>query len=220
MNARTLGTTLALATLLAGISYLPAPAADRVVEHPLDLAALFRPSLGLARIGGQPPPFTLPAATGGPSSGQFRMAEHLSAHHPVAILFWATWCVPCTQELPFYETLYQRYRAQDFHVVGISMDPASTITRVGPAARRLGITYDVVTDLDTRVTSQLNPRRSAPFSIWVTREGRITWEMEGFSPAQHERVENGIRDLVAGGAPPPTPPSGAAPPPPSAAGGS
>jgi peroxiredoxin len=126
--------------------------------------------------------------------------------------------VPCTQELPFYQTLYTRYRDQDFHVVGISMDPASTITRVGPAARRLGITYDVVTDLDTRVTSQLNPRRSAPFSIWVNRQGRIVWEMEGFSPAQHEAVENGIRDLVAGttaapSAPPPSaPPASGTPP--------
>jgi len=218
MNVRTLATTLSLAGLLAGISFFPSAPSDHTRRAP-DLAALFRPSLGLARIGGQPPPFTLPASTGGPSTGQFRMGEHLTAHHPVAILFWATWCVPCTQELPFYQTLYDRYRAQDFHVVAISMDPASTITRVGPAARRLGITYDVVTDLDTRVTSQLNPRRSAPFSIWVTREGRITWEMEGFSPAQHERVETGIRDLVAGAAPPPTPPSGAAPPPSTGTGG-
>ena len=163
-----------------------------------------------ARVGGQPPPFTLPAAVGGPSSGQFRMSE-LIGHHPVVILFWATWCVPCTQELPFYQTLYTRHQAQDFHVVAIAMDAASTITRVGPAARRLGITYDVVTDLDTRVTSQLNPRRSAPFSIWVNRDGRITWEREGFSPAEQSTVENGIRDLVAGAAPPPAPPSGPAP---------
>lgn len=211
MNARHIATTVALAGLLAGITFVPSPpASPRADERPVDLAALFRPSVSFARVGGQPPPFTLPAATGGPSTGQFRMGEHLSAHHPVAILFWATWCVPCTQELPFYQTLYTRYQAQDFHVVAISMDTASTITRVGPAARRLGITYDVVTDLDTRITSQLNPRRSAPFSIWVSREGRITWEMEGFSPAQHEAVESGIRDLVAGSAPPPAPPSGAA----------
>lgn len=201
MKLRALATTLLLAAGLSAISLAPfAPRASGGPERTLDLAALFRPSLGLARVGGQPPPFTLPAATGGPTTGQFRMAEHLSAHHPVAILFWATWCVPCTQELPFYQTLYERHRGQDFHVVAISMDAASTITRVGPAARRLGVTYDVVTDLDTRVTSQLNPRRSAPFSIWVNREGRITWEMEGFSPAQHETVEHGIRDLVGGAA--------------------
>ena len=214
MTARAILTTTLLAGFLAAISFVPSPMERTPAREPgLDLAALFRPTVSFARVGGQPPPFTLPAATGGPSTGQFRMAEHLAAHHPVAILFWATWCVPCTQELPFYQTLYTRYQANDFHVVAISMDTASTITRVGPAARRLGITYDVVTDLDTRVTSQLNPRRSAPFSIWVSRAGRITWELEGFSPAQHEAVETGIHDLVLGATPAAPPPSSPAPPP-------
>jgi peroxiredoxin len=206
VSTRAIATTTLLAGFLAAITFVPSPIAPTPAhDRGLDLAALFRPSVSFARVGGQPPPFTLPAATGGPSTGQFRMQEHLAAHHPVAILFWATWCVPCTQELPFYQTLYTRYQAQNFHVVAISMDAASTITRVGPAARRLGITYDVVTDLDTRVTSQLNPRRSAPFSIWVNREGRITWELEGFSPAQHQAVEDGIHDLVLGAAPAPAP---------------
>lgn len=197
-KSRTLVQATVLAGLLASISLVPfAPhAAESGDEPALDLAALFSPSPAFARVGGQPPPFTLPAATGGPSTGQFRMAEHLSAHHPVAILFWATWCVPCQQELPFYQTLYTQYQARGFHVVAISMDAASTITRAGPAARRLGITYDVVTDLDTRVTTQLNPRRSAPFSIWVNREGRITWEREGFSPAEQSVVTSGIAALV------------------------
>lgn len=151
-----------------------------------------------ARVGGQPPPFTLPAAVGGPSSGQFRMSE-LIGHHPVVILFWATWCVPCQQELPFYETLYQRHRAAGLRVVGISMDNATTVSRVGPAARRLGITFDIVTDLDTRVTTQLNPRRSAPFSVWVNREGRITWEREGFAPAEQQTIAAGVAELVGSG---------------------
>lgn len=162
------------------------------------LEALSPVSSARARVGGQPPPFTLPAAVGGPSSGQFRMGE-LIGHNPVVILFWATWCVPCQQELPFYETLYQRHRAAGLRVVGISMDNATTVSRVGPAARRLGVSFDVVTDLDTRVTTQLNPRRSAPFSVWVNREGRITWEREGFAPAEQQTIATGVAELVGTG---------------------
>jgi peroxiredoxin len=190
-------TTLAvIAGLLTAISLLPFAPHSPSGERSIDLAALFAPSRAFARIGGAPPPFTLPAATGGPSTGQFRMAEHLAAHHPVAILFWATWCVPCQQELPYYQTLFTQYQSRGFTVVAISMDAASTITRAGPAARRLGLTYDIVTDLDTRVTTQLNPRRSAPFSVWVNRDGRITTEREGFSPAMQSEIATGIAELV------------------------
>jgi thiol-disulfide isomerase/thioredoxin len=194
--------SLAAAALL-GTAFLGGPSVRddrRGIEGRLsmgaELAAFLGPALAAARVGGTPPSFSLPAATGGPSTGTFRMAEHLSAHHPVVILFWATWCVPCRTELPFYQGLYERHHAAGLEVVAISMDGASTISRVGPAARRLGVTYDVVTDLDTRITSQLNPRRAAPFSVWVSREGRISWEREGFAPSEQSVIESGIAELV------------------------
>lgn len=149
-----------------------------------------------ARVGGRPPPFTLPAAVGGPTSQPFSIQPHLG-RDPVVILFWATWCQPCQQELPFYESLYQRYRSQGLKIVAISMDSQATVMRAGPAARRLGVTYDVVTDVDTRITTQLNTRRAAPFSIWIDRNGRITRESEGFSPAEQNALAQGIAQLVA-----------------------
>jgi len=185
-------TALALAVAaLVGLAVLPAP---RPSGPALDAVGLSR---ALARVGGTPPAFTLPAATGGPSTTSFRMGDHLG-QHPVVILFWATWCVPCRTELPFYQTLYERHHAAGLEIVAISMDGASSVSRAGPAARRLGVSFDVVTDLDTRITSQLNPRRAAPFSIWVNREGRITWEREGFAPSEQSTIEAGIAELVGG----------------------
>lgn len=150
-----------------------------------------------ARIGGRPPPFTLPAAVGGPTSQPFRLEQHLG-RDPVVVLFWATWCQPCMQELPFYESMYQRYRSRGLKVVAVSMDSQATIMRAGPQARRLGITYDVVTDVDTRVTSQMNTRRAAPFSVWIDRNGRIVRESEGFSPAEQNALAQALAQLVGG----------------------
>lgn len=161
----------------------------------LVLGALALGERAQARVGGRPPPFTLPPAVGGPSTQPFRMEEHLG-RNPVVILFWATWCQPCMQELPFYQSLYERYRSRGLRIVAISMDSQATVMRAGPAARRLGVTFDVVTDLDTRVTTQLNTRRAAPFSIWVDRSGRIVRESEGFSPAEQNALAQGIAQLV------------------------
>ena len=155
----------------------------------------FGPAPAAARVGGRPPPFTLPAATGGPTRGRFNLRP-LLGQNPVVILFWATWCAPCQQELPFYQSLYERYQAQGLRIVAISMDSQATVMRAGPAARRLGVQFDVVTDVDSRVTTQLNPRRGAPFSIWIDRAGRIVREREGFSPAEQGAIARGVAELV------------------------
>ena len=36
--------------------------------------------------------------------------------------FWATWCAPCVEEMPYLDTLQARYGSDDFEVVAISMD--------------------------------------------------------------------------------------------------
>ena len=159
------------------------------------LAALV-PASSAARVGARPPSFTLPAVVGGPTRGRFVMAEHLG-HDPIVILFWATWCAPCRQEIPFYQSLFVRHRATGLQVVAVAMDDTSTITQVGPASRRLGVTFPVLSDLDTRVSSQMNPRHAAPFSVWVNRQGRIIREREGFSLAERETITREMAELVA-----------------------
>ncbi len=113
----------------------------------------------------------------------------------MVVLFWATWCQPCLQELPVYQALYQRYGNQ-ISIVAVSMDGPDTVSEAGAAARRIGITFPVVTDLETQVVAAYNPRRAAPFSVWVDRTGTITREREGFSMSEQPQIERGIAELV------------------------
>lgn len=49
---------------------------------------------------------------------------NLSAYRGKAVLviFWATWCQPCTEDLPQIRALYDQYRAKGFEIVGINLD--------------------------------------------------------------------------------------------------
>jgi len=44
---------------------------------------------------------------------------------PVLVMFWATWCRPCTEELPEIQALYQQYHSAGFEVVGVNLDADS-----------------------------------------------------------------------------------------------
>jgi thiol-disulfide isomerase/thioredoxin len=41
---------------------------------------------------------------------------------PVLLNFWATWCLPCRDELPEMEQLYRRYGTGGFIVLAVSID--------------------------------------------------------------------------------------------------
>lgn len=57
----------------------------------------------------------------------------------VLVVFWATWCKPCFEDLPKLKALYQQYRAQGFEVIGVNLD--NTPNGVKPYLQQNGMTW-------------------------------------------------------------------------------
>jgi peroxiredoxin len=150
-----------------------------------------------AAVGQPAPPFTLPAAPGGPTRTPFRLAAHLGVR-PVVVLYWATWSVPDVNVLAFYRDVFARYRGA-VAVVGVAVDEGSSVADVGPVARRLGVTFDVVTDPGAAITRGYNPRRETPFGVWIDGRGVIQRERnEIVAGAAGAETERELANLVAG----------------------
>jgi thiol-disulfide isomerase/thioredoxin len=45
----------------------------------------------------------------------------------VLVIFWSTWCKPCTEDLPQIISLYNQYRAKGFEVLGVNLDNATEL---------------------------------------------------------------------------------------------
>src|SRR5688572_12771422 len=42
--------------------------------------------------------------------------------HPVIISFWATWCLPCIHEIPYFQETAKKYQDKDVELVLVSLD--------------------------------------------------------------------------------------------------
>ncbi len=139
----------------------------------------------------------------------FRLSDHLRKDI-ILLNFWATWCTPCLGEMPELEKLHQTMKAEGVQIIGVSMDGPESVANVQPTVRRLGVTYPVLLDEETRVVGLYNPRRDAPYTVIIDREGRVAQRFVGYAPGDEAKLEDALRKLLAGEAPATTERTGSA----------
>lgn len=61
------------------------------------------------------------------------------------INFWATWCLPCVKELPYFEQLHEKYKDRKVTVVLVSMDmPKKIETSLIPFVKKKNLQAEVI----------------------------------------------------------------------------
>jgi thiol-disulfide isomerase/thioredoxin len=114
----------------------------------------------------------------------------------VLVDFWATWCTPCVAALPAIEKLFERYASEGLTVLSVAIDGPETVASVGPSARRMGLTFPVLLDEESRVVSAFNPGRTVPFQLLVDRRGRIVKRRQGYAPGDEKLLEAELAALL------------------------
>jgi thiol:disulfide interchange protein DsbD len=103
----------------------------------------------------------------------------------VVVNFWATWCVPCIQEIPGFNKLHQQLGGKGVVVLGVSMDEEGA-ERVRPFLQKHPMDYLVA--LGSEAISKQYGLDELPVTIVFDRSGKQVKRFEGFTAEDELRA--------------------------------
>ena len=91
----------------------------------------------------------------------------------LVVNYWATWCIPCRDEIPVFVRLQDRYRGRGVQFVGIALDQPH---KVRPYAAELGMNFPIlIGDIGAiDLTRRFGNRAGAlPFTVIIGRTAQV-----------------------------------------------
>jgi len=123
---------------------------------------------GAQLVGRAAPPLTLTTI-----DGKSLDLAALRGRKAVYLKFWATWCVPCREQMPHFEKI-QRGAGDDLQVVAINIGFDDSLAQIASYRREHGLTMPIVRDDDGRL-GELFGLRVTPQHVIIGKDGRIAY---------------------------------------------
>ena len=112
--------------------------------------------------------------------------------HVVLLDFWATWCEPCRESLPFYADLQRELGPQGLTIVAVSIDadddPVREYFKTPPP-------FLVLRDPDSSIAERLGVS-TMPTSFLVDRSGVTQEKMQGFKAEERDSIRARVVALL------------------------
>ncbi|MBU1937970.1 TlpA family protein disulfide reductase [bacterium] len=103
--------------------------------------------------------------------GRYTLSENLG-NGPTMLLFWATWCRPCKQEMKEYKSVFEAYREKGVQILAIAEDNSKTQSKVRSFIRSVGYEFTVLLD-PTREVLKSYGGVSLPYTVILDSTGEV-----------------------------------------------
>jgi len=105
-------------------------------------------------------------------------AHSLSENRGKVVLlnFWATWCKPCTTEMPAMQTTYDKLREKGFIVLAVN--ELEDDAKVEEHIKQYGHTFPVLMDRENKVANQFGVF-GLPVSVFIDGSGVVQEYIKG-----------------------------------------
>ena len=94
----------------------------------------------------------------------------------VLVNFWATWCKPCTTEMPAMQAMYDKLRDRGFVVLAVN--ELEDEAKVREHIQQHGHTFPVLLDQDNKVANQFGVF-GLPVSVFIDEKGVVREYIKG-----------------------------------------
>jgi peroxiredoxin len=100
------------------------------------------------------------------------------AGKPILMIFWATDCPACIQELPELIALHEEYANKGLIMLGVSL-PHDTPSHIKAMREDRGLPYTLIWDSEGEISSAFNNVRVTPTHYLISPEGKIVMRKIG-----------------------------------------
>jgi thiol-disulfide isomerase/thioredoxin len=97
----------------------------------------------------------------------------------VVLNIWATWCVPCREEMPMLVELEKEYAARGVVFIAASLDDRQTRARIPEFLSKYSVGFTVWVGASTMDLDDLKLGQVVPATAFLDREGRIVARVLG-----------------------------------------
>lgn len=126
--------------------------------------------------------------------GKSVTTQEISKSDNIKVLsFWATWCVPCINELDAISDVYEEWQEEtNVEIIAISTDDSRTRKRVKPLVNGKGWDYEILIDENQDLKRALNIT-SLPHIV-IIKNGEIVYRHSGYTPGGEDELFEVIKE--------------------------
>ncbi|MDE8604846.1 redoxin domain-containing protein [Marinomonas sp. RSW2] len=112
---------------------------------------------------------------------------------PVYIKFWATWCVPCREQMPGFEDVYKKY-GDKVQVIAVNTGISDNLTSVTAFRAKYGLTMPIT--IDNGELARVFNLRVTPQHLLIDKNGQFAYFGHKDDKEFHQALDKVVAERI------------------------